>query len=57
MHDDHFARDASDETWLGEVGAKGWVVLSKDDRIRRNPVMMRASAHRCRDRSILPRSG
>jgi hypothetical protein len=38
VHDDHFARDASDETWLGEVGAKGWVVLSKDDRIRRNPV-------------------
>jgi hypothetical protein len=38
VHDDHFARDASDETWLGKVGAKGWVVLSKDDRIRRNPV-------------------
>src|SRR3954469_18720819 len=29
VHDDHFARDASDETWLGAVGAKGWVVLSK----------------------------
>ena len=29
VHDDHFARDASDETWLGEVGAEGWVVLTR----------------------------
>ena len=26
VHDDHFARDATDETWLAEVGAKGWIV-------------------------------
>jgi hypothetical protein len=38
VHDDHFARDAPDQLWLAEVGAKAWVVLSKDDRIRRNPV-------------------
>ncbi|MDB4979716.1 MAG: hypothetical protein JWM82_468 [Myxococcales bacterium] len=38
IHDDHFAADAADQTWLAEVGTKGWVVLSKDDRIRRNPV-------------------
>jgi PIN like domain len=38
IHDDHFAADAADQKWLAEVGAKAWVVLSKDDRIRRNPV-------------------
>src|SRR4051794_37837765 len=38
VHDDHFAIDAPDEIWLPDVGARGWVVLSKDDRIRRNPV-------------------
>lgn len=38
IHDDHFAVDATDQTWLADVGAKSWVVLSKDDRIRRNPV-------------------
>ena len=34
VHDDHFAPDAPDETWLSAVGAKGWVVLTKDERIR-----------------------
>jgi predicted nuclease of predicted toxin-antitoxin system len=38
VHDDHFARDATDEVWLAAVGAKGWIVLSKDDRIRRDSV-------------------
>lgn len=38
IHDDHFAPDGPDQNWLGEVGANAWVVLSKDDRIRRNPV-------------------
>ncbi len=37
-HDDHFRPDAADQTWLAEVGANAWIVLSKDDRIRRNPV-------------------
>jgi hypothetical protein len=37
-HDDHFSPGASDQTWLAAVGAQAWVVLSKDDRIRRNPV-------------------
>jgi PIN like domain len=37
-HDRHFAQDASDVEWLGAVGRKGWVVLSKDDRIRLNEV-------------------
>ena len=42
VHDDHFAADAADQTWLANVGGKAWVVLSKDDRIRRNPVERQA---------------
>lgn len=34
IHDDHFSRNAQDEDWLSEVGKRGWVVLTKDDRIR-----------------------
>ncbi|MGH7844205.1 MAG: hypothetical protein ACREQW_03410 [Candidatus Binatia bacterium] len=34
IHDDHFALDAKDEVWLVEVGRRGWIVLTKDDRIR-----------------------
>ena len=34
IHDDHFAPDAKDEVWLLEVGRRGWIVLTKDDRIR-----------------------
>jgi hypothetical protein len=33
-HDDHFAQNTSDDVWLPVVGARGWVVLSKDKRIR-----------------------
>ncbi len=33
-HSDHFAPDATDEEWLLEVGRRGWIVLTKDDRIR-----------------------
>lgn len=38
VHDAHFPKDAPDVAWLGAVGHKGWVVLSKDDRIRLNEV-------------------
>src|SRR6266498_1028323 len=34
IHDDHFPPDAHDEVWLTEVGGRGWIVLTKDDRIR-----------------------
>jgi hypothetical protein len=34
IHDDHFAPDAKDADWLRVVGDRGWVVLTKDDRIR-----------------------
>lgn len=36
VHDDHFAPDARDVDWLTAVGARGWVVLTKDARIRTN---------------------
>jgi predicted nuclease of predicted toxin-antitoxin system len=34
IHDDHFLPDAKDEEWLTAVGRQGWVVLTKDTRIR-----------------------
>lgn len=34
IHDDYFPPDARDEQWLSHVGRKGWVVLTKDHRIR-----------------------
>lgn len=38
VHDDHFPQNTQDVGWLKEVGRRGWVVLSKDERIRRNPL-------------------
>jgi PIN like domain len=35
-HDVHFFQDTTDREWLTEVGRKGWVVLTKDARIRTN---------------------
>jgi hypothetical protein len=37
-HDDHFPQDTADADWLTEVGRRGWVVLTKDKDIRRNPL-------------------
>lgn len=37
VHNDHFPQDARDEIWLPEVGKRGWIVLTKDDRIRYRP--------------------
>lgn len=34
IHDDHFRPDAPDAEWLTTVGRQGWVVLTKDRRIR-----------------------
>ncbi len=34
IHDDHFPPDAKDEDWLTEAGRRGWIVLTKDHRIR-----------------------
>jgi uncharacterized protein with PIN domain len=42
IHDDHFPQDAPDEHWIEEVGKRGWVVLTKDDRIRYRPAALEA---------------
>lgn len=34
VHDDRFPPDATDEEWLADVGKKGWIVLTKDNRLR-----------------------
>src|SRR5574341_871525 len=34
VHDDYFPPNAPDEEWLRVVGRRGWIVLTKDDRIR-----------------------
>jgi hypothetical protein len=36
IHDEHFGQGTQDVDWLPEIGKKGWVVLTKDDRISRN---------------------
>jgi predicted nuclease of predicted toxin-antitoxin system len=38
IHDDHFARDEEDRIWLQAVGKRGWVVLTKDQRLRNRPL-------------------
>lgn len=42
IHDDHFPQDTGDITWLTEVGKHGWIVLSKDERIRHHPLELYA---------------
>lgn len=37
-HTDHFRDDAPDAEWLPVVAARGWVVLSRDEAIMRNPL-------------------
>ena len=34
VHDDHFEPDAIDPEWLTEVGARRWIVVTVDRRIR-----------------------
>lgn len=42
IHDDHFARDEEDRVWLRVVGEHGWVVLTKDQRLRYRPLEIAA---------------
>jgi hypothetical protein len=37
VHDDHFAKDAPDEEWLLDIGARGWLLVARDERIRYEP--------------------
>jgi len=34
VHDDYFPPDAPDSLWLSDVSRRGWVVLTKDKKIR-----------------------
>ena len=42
IHDDHFARDEDDRVWLQIVGERGWVVLTKDQKLRYRPLEIAA---------------
>lgn len=36
-HRDHFASDAEDETWIPEIAARKWIIVTRDLAIRRRP--------------------
>jgi len=40
QHDDHFGPEASDEEWIGEVGQRKWVAITRDARIRYSPLAL-----------------
>ncbi len=42
IHDDHFAQDAPDIEWLAGAGKKGWIVVTRDERIRYRVAEMQA---------------
>ncbi len=39
---DHFDQGEKDEIWLPHVGTNGWILVTRDNRIRRNPAELRA---------------
>jgi hypothetical protein len=38
VHLDHFAGDAPDTEWIPKVAQRDWVLITKDQHIRRNPL-------------------
>jgi predicted nuclease of predicted toxin-antitoxin system len=42
IHDDHFRRDEKDSVWLKTAGQRGWVVFTKDQRLRYRPLELAA---------------
>jgi hypothetical protein len=42
VHADHFVDGEKDEVWLAAVGKKRWIVVSKDDAIRRREIERQA---------------
>jgi len=38
VHLDHFPGDTPDSVWIPEIGRRGWVLITKDQNIRRNPL-------------------
>lgn len=39
---DHFPGDAPDTEWLEYIGREDFILITRDDRIRRNPLEMQA---------------
>lgn len=44
-HDDYFPQNTLDTDWLPEVGRRGWFVVTRDERIRYNPLEKLALLH------------
>lgn len=42
VHDDLFAQHTPDEVWLAEAGKRGWIVLTRDKRIRHRAIEIEA---------------
>jgi hypothetical protein len=42
VHLDHFPGDLPDTDWIPKVAARGWVLITKDQNIRRNPLEVAA---------------
>jgi hypothetical protein len=38
VHDDHFGKETDDADWIADVAGRGWVILTKDRRIRYGPL-------------------
>ena len=38
VHQDHFANDAADAGWIATVAERGWIILTKDRRVRHRPI-------------------
>ena len=38
VHLEHFAGNTPDHEWIPEVGRRGWVLITKDQNIRHNPI-------------------
>lgn len=42
VHDNHFRPDEADNVWLASCGQKGWIVITPDKRILKDPLSMSA---------------
>lgn len=36
-HQDHFVHNTTDETWLQDIGQRGWIAVTHNERIRYTP--------------------
>ena len=52
VHIDHFGQAAPDLEWIPEVGRREWVLIAKDENIRRNP-LERAAYEDARVRAVV----